>query len=91
MRYPFWFFANSLSDVRHHLLSGRQRFALRQHLAALVVASHQILENQLDGDLVDHLHVFGVSVVQGLLNRLQKRLFDFLVVENKKRNENIQN
>lgn len=61
--------------------SGLGRLGLGLVALCLVEAVDQRLDDELDRQLVDVLHVLRISVLQCTLHRVQKRFLDFLQVE----------
>lgn len=58
--------------------SGLGRLGLGLVTLRLVEAVDQRLDDELDRQLVDVLHIFRVSVLQRAFHRVQKRFLDFL-------------
>lgn len=58
--------------------SGLGRLGLGLVALCLVKAVDQRLDDELDRQLVDVLHVLRISVLQRTLDRVQKRFLDFL-------------
>lgn len=58
--------------------SGLGRLGLGLVALCLVETVDQRLDDELDRQLVDVLHVFRVSILQRALHRVQERLLDFL-------------
>lgn len=61
--------------------SGLGRLGLGLVALCLVEAVDQCLDDELDRQLVDVLHIFRVSILQRAFHRIQKRFFDFLEIE----------